>query len=189
MENFLTPTHFRETGSDVLILGAGGSALALVWYLLKGRDDLPVHIHVVNRSRPRLDHLLGLAAKWGGAERVTGHLSGDQPELADALAGQRVPGSLLVNATGLGKDAPGSPLTDAVNFPERGIVWDFNYRGQLLFLDQARAQKEEKSLRIEDGWDYFVIGWSQVIADVFELEIPPRGGLYDSLSRQALELR
>jgi len=189
LEKFLAPTHFGQTGSDVLILGAGGSALALVWYLLKGRDDLPTHIHVANRSRPRLDHLLDLAAKWGGAERVTGHLSGDQPELVDSLTGQLEPGSLVVNATGLGKDCPGSPLTDAVSFPERGIVWDFNYRGQLLFLDQARAQKEEKSLRIEDGWDYFVIGWSQVIADVFELEIPPLGGLYDSLSRQALEVR
>ena len=120
---------------------------------------------------------------------MTGYLSSDQPDIADVLTGQLVPGSLLVNATGMGKDSPGSPLTDGVNFPERGIVWDFNYRGQLLFLDQARAQKQDKSLRIEDGWDYFVIGWSQVIADVFEIEIPPRGELYDSLSRQALELR
>lgn len=189
LENFLAPAHFHETGADVLILGAGGSALALVWYLLKGRDDVPARIHVVNRSRPRLDHLLGLAAKWGGAEIVTGYLSSDQPDIADVLTGQLVPGSLLVNATGMGKDSPGSPLTDGVNFPERGIVWDFNYRGHLLFLDQARAQKQDKSLRIEDGWDYFVIGWSQVIADVFEIEIPPRGELYDSLSRQALELR
>ena len=189
LENFLAPAHFHETGADVLILGAGGSALALVWYLLKDRDDVPARIHVVNRSRARMDHLLGLAAKWGGAERVTGYLSSDQPDIADVLTGQLVPGSLLVNATGMGKDSPGSPLTDGVNFPERGIVWDFNYRGQLLFLDQARAQKQEKSLRIEDGWDYFVIGWSQVIADVFEIEIPPRGDLYDSLSRQALELR
>ena len=191
LENFLAPAHFSESGSDVLILGAGGSALALIWYLLKGGrgDDLPTTIHVVNRSRPRLDHLLDLAGRWGGAGRVVGHLSQDDPGVADALMGQLGPGSLVVNATGLGKDGPGSPLTDAVSFPERGIVWDFNYRGQLKFLEQARAQKEKKSLRIEDGWDYFVIGWSQVIADVFDLDIPPRGDLYASLSRQALELR
>ena len=100
LENFLAPTYFHETGADVLILGAGGSALALVWYLLKARDDVPAHIHVVNRSRPRLDHLLGLAAKWGVAERVTGYLSSDQPDIADVLTGQLVPGSLVVNARG-----------------------------------------------------------------------------------------
>ena len=191
LENFLASAHFSDSGSDALILGAGGSALALIWYLLKGgrEDALPATIHVVNRSRPRLDHLLDLAGRWGGADRVVGHLSQDDPGVADALMGQLGPGSLVVNATGLGKDGPGSPLTDAVSFPERGIVWDFNYRGQLKFLEQARAQKTKRSLWIEDGWDYFVIGWSQVIADVFDLDIPPRGDLYASLSRQALELR
>ena len=191
LENFLSRRHFSDSGSDVLILGAGGSALALIWYLLKGgrEDELPSTIHVVNRSRPRLDHLLDLAGKWGGADRVVGHLSQDEPEVADALTGQLVRGSLVVNATGLGKDGPGSPLTDAVSFPERGIVWDFNYRGQLRFLEQAKAQKAGKSLRIEDGWDYFVIGWSQVIADVFDLDIPASGDLYTSLSEQALALR
>jgi len=190
LENFLSRRHFNESRSDVLILGAGGSALALIWYFLKGgrEDALPATIHVVNRSRPRLDHLLDLAEKWGAEGRVVGHLS-QEPEVADALTGQLGPGSLVVNATGLGKDGPGSPLTDAVAFPEQGIVWDFNYRGQLRFLEQARAQKTKRSLWIEDGWDYFVIGWSQVIADVFDLDIPPRGELYASLSRQALELR
>ncbi len=190
LENFLPHRHFRDSGSDVLILGAGGSALALVWYLLKGgrEDELPATIHVVNRSRPRLDHLLDLAGKWGGRQRVVAHLS-PEPELADTVINQLPEGSLVVNATGLGKDGPGSPVTDAVSFPERGIVWDFNYRGQLKFLQQAKAQEEEKSMRIEDGWDYFVIGWSQVIADVFALDIPTSGDLYASLSEQALALR
>mgnify|MGYP001371178965 CR=1 FL=1 len=54
---------------------------------------------------------------------------------------------------------------------------------------QAKAQQEEKSLRIEDGWDYFVIGWSQVIADVFDVAIPTQGQLFGELSRVAGEAR
>ena len=190
LENFLSRRHFSDSGSDVLILGAGGSALALVWYLLKGgrEDAMPSNIHVVNRSRPRLDHLLDLAEKWGAKESVIGHLT-PEPVLADAVVNRLPEGSLVVNATGLGKDGPGSPITDAATFPERGLVWDFNYRGQLKFLQQAHAQAADKSLRIEDGWDYFVIGWSQVIADVFDVAIPTQGQLFGELSRVAGEAR
>ena len=53
---------------------------------------------------------------------------------------------MVVNATGLGKDAPGSPITDAARFPENGSAWEFNYRGDLVFLDQANAQKEALNL-------------------------------------------
>jgi shikimate 5-dehydrogenase len=81
--------------------------------------------------------------------------------------------SLVVNATGLGKDAPGSPLSDSARFPEAGIAWEFNYRGSLEFLAQARAQKQERNLVVEDGWRYFIHGWSQVIADVFGIEMTP----------------
>ena len=95
----------------------------------------------------------------------------------------------MVNATGLGKDAPGSPITDGAQFPDGGFVWDFNYRGDLLFLDQASLQKQKRSLTLVDGWDYFVIGWTQVIADIFDLEIPTKGYLYDILSQQAKERR
>jgi shikimate 5-dehydrogenase len=74
----------------------------------------------------------------------------------------------------MGKDRPGSPLTDAGRFPERGVVWEFNYRGSLEFLAQARAQQRERDLTVEDGWRYFVHGWSQVVADVFDIPMPPQ---------------
>ena len=72
--------------------------------------------------------------------------------------------ALVINATGLGKDAPGSPLTFDGPFPRDGVVWELNYRGDLVFLDQARAQQAEKAVQIEDGWTYFIHGWTQVIA-------------------------
>ncbi|MDP2790453.1 MAG: shikimate dehydrogenase, partial [Rectinemataceae bacterium] len=107
----------------------------------------------------------------------------------DAVAGKLPPGSLVVNATGLGKDAPGSPLTDAVVFPENGLVWEYNYRGELVFLDQARAQKESRNLFIEDGWVYFIHGWTRVIAEVFHIDIPTGGPGFDALSRIASAAR
>jgi shikimate 5-dehydrogenase len=99
------------------------------------------------------------------------------------------PQSLVMNATGLGKDAPGSPLTSAGKFPEKGIVWDFNYRGDLLFLAQARAQATARNLSIEDGWVYFVHGWTRVVAEVFDVDIPTSGPKFDDISRIAKEAR
>jgi hypothetical protein len=40
-------------------------------------------------------------------------------------------------------------------------------------MRQALAQKEERRLTVEDGWVYFIRGWSQVIAQVLHLEISP----------------
>ena len=47
-------------------------------------------------------------------------------------------GSLVINATGLGKDRPGSPLTDHCKFPENGLVWELNYRGTLESCTRRR---------------------------------------------------
>ena len=78
---------------------------------------------------------------------------------------------MVINATGLGKDRPGSPLTDTARFPGKSVVWELNYRGELDFLKQARKQQLEQQLQVEDGWIYFIHGWTQVIAEVFHLEI------------------
>jgi shikimate 5-dehydrogenase len=87
----------------------------------------------------------------------------------------------------MGKDVPGSPLTDDVRFPERGVVWEFNYRGSLEFLHQARAQQQARDLVVEDGWRYFIHGWTQVIADVFDLDMPQQ--TVERLSEIATRLR
>jgi shikimate 5-dehydrogenase len=183
---FLPPGHWRATNAEVLILGAGGSAMALAWHLTKAEhgDNRPARIHVANRSQPRLDHLQALHASWPGASPLSCHLVPTAAD-ADALVSALPPGSLVVNATGLGKDAPGSPLTDTAVFPPHGLVWEFNYRGQLVFLDQARAQEKARHLQIEDGWTYFLHGWTQVISDVFGVEIPSSGPVFEKLSEIA----
>ena len=69
------------------------------------------------------------------------------------------------------------------------LVWEFNYRGDLIFLRQARVQQATRNLTVEDGWIYFVHGWTRVIADVFEVNIPTRGSDFDELSRIAASVR
>jgi shikimate 5-dehydrogenase len=96
---------------------------------------------------------------------------------------------LIVNATGLGKDAPGSPVSDHAKFPMKAFAWEFNYRGDLLFLKQAKAQKTERGLKLEDGWIYFVHGWTRAIADIFNREVPSHGPEFDELARIAASVR
>jgi hypothetical protein len=71
----------------------------------------------------------------------------------------------------MGKDRPGSPITGSGLFPLDGIAWEYNYRGELDFMHQALAQKTARRLRVEDGWLYFLHGWTQVIAQVFHISL------------------
>jgi shikimate 5-dehydrogenase len=95
--------------------------------------------------------------------------------------------SIVINATGMGKDTPGSPITDAGVFPYRGIAWEFNYRGELDFMHQALAQAEARKLIVEDGWVYFLHGWTQVIAQVLHIDLTP--ALFQKLADAAQAVR
>ncbi len=171
MDAFIPQAHWRETGAQVCVLGAGGSALSISAYLAdeaRHGGDLPAYIQFTNRSAPRLAEAVRIL-EFLNVPMVY-HLC-KEPSLNDAVVEALPPGSLVVNATGLGKDRPGSPLTDGCTFPQNGIVWELNYRGSLEFMHQAEAQKEERNLTIEDGWTYFIHGWTQVIAEVFHIDI------------------
>ena len=74
-------------------------------------DNCPSKIHIANRSQERLDNLIRTAELWGAQGRVIPYLTSD-PRLADQIIADLPVASMVVNATGLGKDGPGSPLTD-----------------------------------------------------------------------------
>jgi shikimate 5-dehydrogenase len=190
LEAFLTPDHWGKTGAEVLILGAGGSARAFTWYLAERRPgaNRPSVIHIADVCKPRLGHLEKLHASWKTEIALKCHFV-DESNSADAILGSLKQASLIVNATGLGKDAPGSPLSDQAQFPRKSFAWEFNYRGDLLFLKQAKAQKAERELTLQDGWIYFLHGWTRAIADIFNLEIPSHGPEFDELSRLAAGVR
>lgn len=183
LDGFLPPDHFARTGGAVFSMGAGGSTIALTWHLAQAARgaNRPSRIIVSNRSKPRLDHLRAIHASLGHPIAVE-CVHAPDPADNDRVLAALPPGSLVINATGLGKDAPGSPLTDAAAFPAGGIAWDLNYRGDLVFLTQARAQAAAKGLQVEDGWTYFIHGWTQVIAEVFDIAIPTGGPAFDAIA-------
>ena len=173
--------------SELVILGAGGSSLALTLYLHRrqraGRS-VPRRIKVTNRSPGRLKEMQVIHDRLGFAV-ATDYVSAAEPAENDAQLLDLPDGSVVINATGLGKDRPGSPLTDGAQFPRAGVAWDFNYRGELVFLEQAERQREARSLRVVDGWEYFIHGWTRVIAEVFDLDIPTEGPEFDRISEIA----
>lgn len=174
-------------GEHLVLLGAGGSSLALTLFLHRRKvagESVPDRIVVTNRREHRLDEMRQIHQTIGFSLPIDYILAPD-PRLNDAAVSQAPPGSVIVNATGLGKDRPGSPLTDAVRFPARAIAWDFNYRGDLVFLDQARSQAASAGLGIEDGWVYFLHGWTRVISEVFHIDIPTAGPEFDKLGEIA----
>ena len=174
LDAFLEPAYFQKTGGHVLCFGAGGSALATLLHLINKPDkaDRPDRFVVVNRSQPRLDHLCTMAAQLDTDIAVEPILNSD-PSHNDTLMAALPEGSLVINATGMGKDIPGSPIPDAGLFPHNGIAWEFNYRGELDFLQQALRQQQARGLQVEDGWIYFLHGWSQVVAQVLHVDLTP----------------
>jgi shikimate 5-dehydrogenase len=186
LDGFLTERHFERTGAEVFSMGAGGSTIALTWHLMqKARGaDRPSRIVVSDRNPARLEEIRRVHAELGSGVATDYILATQAGDNNSAVAGL-APGSLVINATGLGKDAPGSPLSETARFPERAIAWDLNYRGDLVFLDQARAQARSRSLQVEDGWTYFLHGWTQVIGEVFHIRIPVRGPEFEALSQIA----
>ena len=40
-----------------------------------------------------------------------------------------------------------------------------------MLRHQVLAQRETRQVRVEDGWLYFLHGWTQVIAEVLKLSI------------------
>jgi shikimate dehydrogenase len=171
LDEFLPTDHFAATGAEVLCLGSGGAGMALS-HQLGVRPDRPAGVTCTALDARQLDHLRALHERAGLPADLFRYAVTPTPSDADALIAELPPASLVVNATGMGKDLPGSPLTDEAVWPEGAVVWEFNYRGSLEFLHQAEERRTSLGLTIEDGWRYFVHGWSQVIADVFDVPMP-----------------
>jgi shikimate dehydrogenase len=186
LEEFLPDDHFSASGGAALILGSGGAGCALS-HQLAARVDLPCQIICTDLSADSLDHLRDVHQRAGTPEGLVQYHTTPGPAETDALLASLPAHSLVVNATGMGKDRPGSPISADAQFPRNGIVWEFNYRGPLDFLQQAHQQQVERQLHVEDGWRYFIHGWTQVIAEVFDIDMPRK--TVDELGRVAASLR
>jgi len=182
---FVPEKHFERTGSEILCFGCGGAAVAMSVFLA-GAPDHPKRLTLVDVSSQRLDHAREIHSHLQTNIQFEYILNAESAK-NDALLAALPLGSVVINATGMGKDLPGSPITDSAIFPQNGLVWEFNYRGELNFLHQARRQAETRNLRIEDGWVYFLHGWTQVIAEIWQLDLTPE--LFARLDEAARTIR
>jgi shikimate 5-dehydrogenase len=188
LDEFIEPGYWAPGEAEALLFGAGGSNLAITLHLMKGRpeQDRPRRIVVVNRSPARLESMRAVHDRLGTDVKVD-YVHNADPAENDRMLASMAPGSLVVNGTGMGKDSPGSPVTDHGTFPEGAKVWELNYRGELDFLHQATAQATGRDLFVEDGWRYFVHGWTCVLEEVFDVPMTPE--VVGELSDIALGLR
>ncbi|MGO9963079.1 MAG: shikimate dehydrogenase family protein [Acidimicrobiales bacterium] len=166
-----------ESDGEVVCLGTGGAARALAQHLFATRR--PVRFVCADPIRVSVEQLARVAG-----HPVSGHV-GNRPW--DDLVEDAPPGSLIVNATGLGKDRPGSPITGRTRFPPGAVVWELNYRGELAFLAQARAQAENRGLQVHDGWELFCHGWAAALSAVLDLADDDKLG--DRFAKAAQSLR
>ena len=165
----------------MLVLGAGGAAMALTLFLhdrAKAGQDVPRKLTITALDERGLEDIRAVHARNGFAIAVQYTVT-PESSAADRLVQGLPAGSMVVNATGLGKDQPGSPLTDAARLPLNGIAWDFNYRGDLEFLRQARSAETTRGLKVADGWVYFIHGWT----------LRDRGGLCHRHSHRRARVR
>lgn len=187
-EAFVEPGYWGRTNADVLCLGAGGSAIAISVYIagLANKADRPRRFVAVNRSPGRLEQLKAINSQLKTDIQFE-YILNEDPARNDEIMASMPPGSMVINATGMGKDRPGSPVTDNGLFPENGIAWELNYRGELDFMHQAERQRDSRGVKVEDGWIYFLHGWTQVIAQVFHLDLTPE--VFKELDRAASAIR
>ena len=178
--------HWQRTAGHALALGAGGATTAITWNLMRSERgaDRPGRVIVSDIDEARLEGLRRFHQGLGSGiavEYVIARSAVDNDAILDGLP----EGSLVINATGLGKDRPGSPLSPQARLPQGGLVWELNYRGDLLFLNAAEAHRTEHGLHTFDGWEYFLHGWTRVIAEVFAIDIPTHGPEFERLSQLA----
>jgi shikimate dehydrogenase len=173
LEAFVGPQYFAQNKTDVVCFGSGGAATAIaVQFTAWPVGARPARIVMVDRRTGPLKRLRAIVEPRSGGIEFHFQRHSDAAE-NDALLRTLPPGALVINATGMGKDLPGSPLTARAVFPQAAAVWELNYRGELLFLAQARAQQAGRALRVQDGWVYFLHGWTKVIEEVYQVSLGP----------------
>lgn len=131
LDSILGDGYFGQTGGNVFCFSAGSAAAATLLHLIdkKLQSDRPRIFTVVNRSPARLERLKLMVDKCTTDISIE-YICQTDAAKNDALVRALPEGSLVINATGMGKDIPGSPVTDDVAYPINGVVWEFNYRGE-----------------------------------------------------------
>lgn len=159
-----------NTSSDICILGCGGAGVALAYVLLSNQSQFTGEVIMTDAKTERVKDAKNSLQQYDTKNRLIIQVVEDMSK-NDAVVESLRESSFVVNATGMGKDIPGSPIFTKTLFPKGGCVWEYNYRGELGFYRLAMSQKEGQQLSVFDGFDYFLYGWSTVISRVLNITI------------------
>lgn len=174
-----------ESGRELVCLGAGGTAIALVTHVAwrPARPAMVTVCEIVDKQLERMRAFLRRLRSDVPIQLVLGQPDTDWNE----SIGRASRGALVVNATGLGKDVTGAPISDQARFPSDGVIWDLNYRGDLQFLAIARHRQRVDRLGIHDGWRLFCHGWAAALTPI--LDLPDEPDLADRFADAISDLR
>ena len=161
----------QHPDAQILSLGGGGATVALLVHLLTQAGTRPQAVTIVEKRPDNLEHCQSITRDVGTSQMELNFVHTRDLAECDRLVSALPPGSMVINATGMGKDIPGSPVTERALFPQDGVVWELNYRGARPFLHHARRQAVVRNLTVEDGWHYFLYGWSSVMGLVFDVAV------------------
>jgi shikimate dehydrogenase len=126
-----------DTAEEVLVLGAGGSARAVVFGLIERGVKC---VHLANRTPERAKALAEALAEQSGANV--------RPLAWDGIAEVLPRAKLLVNTTALGMDGQPSLDIDVGRLPQEAVVADLVYAPlETTLLAAAKA----RGLRTADG--------------------------------------
>jgi shikimate 5-dehydrogenase len=170
----VTDVIWPGPGGDVICLGGGGTAIALLSHLAQ-RPARPASITMCETSHRQLRELHRFVKALGSDIPVRVR-QGQPGQTWDAEVSNAKARALIVNATGMGKDRPGAPVSDQVRFPEQAVIWELNYRGDLRFRHLAHAQAETYGLSVHDGWSLFCHGWAAALTPILDLPEDPTLG-------------
>lgn len=147
---------------NIIILGAGGACLSLIKSI---RENIGCANKVlITEKRPdRLETVREIAERNAFEVGLK-----DASYVSDAI-NESGKNPLIINATGMGKDIPGSPIPNPDDVPGDATFWELNYRGELDLFRRLKAAS--KGIMVADGWDFFVDGWMNNILFVLNISL------------------
>lgn len=161
----------NNDNSDFCILGCGGAGIALGYTILKFYNSRFKKIIMTDVNLDRIEQARKVLLSYDKDKKLQLiHVKSVQDN--DIIISNISNKSFVVNATGVGKDIQGSPVSNTVQFPYGGCIWEYNYRGNLEYMKQAEQQALEKQLSIYNGFEYFIYGWTTVISRILNINLP-----------------
>ncbi|GIT02778.1 MAG: hypothetical protein CM1200mP28_00370 [Deltaproteobacteria bacterium] len=121
-----------------MVLGCGGAGTAIMNSCFPGgKKEIPSKNHWIGTNRGRLGK--GLETISLSKKLILEESNGrERPQREYVTASSQQPDC---QPHGDGKRPSGSPVPKSIEFPERAIVWDLNYRGSLEFYRYSQEQE------------------------------------------------